>query len=79
VESATLTDWTKIQNNGLKFKGTPAAKLYVQFTLPFARIFGSTDGTTYSTFNNETITIESSDGATFKTVTIDGISGQIGQ
>jgi prepilin-type N-terminal cleavage/methylation domain-containing protein len=83
VEQVQLPAKTRVKASGLKFNNTVATNILdVQFTLPFAKILGSYDDNTYSnftTFTTESVIIEPTDGANTKTVTIDGISGRIGE
>ena len=87
IESYTLPKNIRIQANGYKLNTgsglTPVSTLQIMFTPPFGKIFASSDSSvnegTFNSFVSATITAETSDGTLPKTVTVDGLSGRIGE
>jgi prepilin-type N-terminal cleavage/methylation domain-containing protein len=67
--------------NGLAVDGTSLGAsggiLEIRFTPPFGRLTVSSNGSAYRDFNSADIFVQSTDGATNKTVTVSGISGRI--
>jgi hypothetical protein len=72
-----------MQSNGYRLDSSPVSSLQIKFTPPFARISATIGNSanvgTFNTFTTATITVESTDGEVSKTVTVDGVSGRIGE
>ncbi len=83
IETYPLPLNTRIQSNGYKINTVPVSTLQMKFTTPFAQMTSSsnstTNGGTFSSFTTATITVEASDASIAKTITIDGVSGRIGE
>ncbi len=80
IESYSLPLKTQIKANGLLLNGTPAGtSLYVKFSAPFAKITGALNGAGGGSLTTANITIESTEEAIERSVTIDGVSGRIGE
>ncbi len=74
----------RVQNNGYKVNAVSAQALQFRFTTPFAQATVSTDETSvnngpFSDFTSADITIESTSADFPRTVTVDGVSGRIGE
>ena len=80
IETYTLPPRTRIQPTGLKINDVSATGyLTVAFYPPFGALKGSRDVGVLSSFTSETITVQPSDGSFSRTVTVDGVSGKIGE
>lgn len=80
VETFTLPANTRFQANGLKLNGVNAAiAVAFYFTPPFASMTAQADSGGKIVFTTATLTVESTDGVVSKTVTVDGVSGRIGE
>jgi prepilin-type N-terminal cleavage/methylation domain-containing protein len=84
IESYKLPDKTKYRQNGWAINGNPVKIIQLKYTPPFATptYTNSLDGVntgTFQSYSSSTIVVESDDGTVFRTVTVDGISGQIGE
>lgn len=80
VETYTLPPRTRIQPTGLKVNNISATNyITIAFYPPFGTLRGSRDGGALASFTSETITVQPSDGSFSRTVTIDGVSGRIGE
>jgi prepilin-type N-terminal cleavage/methylation domain-containing protein len=83
IESYTRPANTRIQANGYKINSSPVGSLQIKFLPPFAQISASSSGTVnggaFNSFTSTTVTVESSDGQISKTITVDGVSGRIGE
>jgi len=81
IESYPLPTSTRIQSNGLRINGVTGGNSYVNinFSAPFGVATASGDVSASSSFTSVTIVVESTQGTGSKTVTVDGVSGRIGE
>lgn len=82
IESYQLPLNTRIQASGLKINGNSVSNLQVKFSPPFAVMTVSSDTTLgqgpFTSFTQATVTLENTETGSVQTVTIDGVSGKIG-
>jgi prepilin-type N-terminal cleavage/methylation domain-containing protein len=83
IESYNLPPKTSFQTNGLKINGSTVPGLQIKFTPPFANMTSSNNTTAnqgvFSAFTTASVTMKPSNGSELRTVTIDGVSGRIGE
>lgn len=83
IESYVYPTSTRIQSSGYKLNGSSVASLQAKFTPPFAKLTASSGSNintgTFNTFTTATVTVEATDGSFSKIVTVDGVSGRIGE
>jgi prepilin-type N-terminal cleavage/methylation domain-containing protein len=78
IETYSLPVNTRIAANGLKLNGSTATTAEaVYFAPPFATITGNKDSDPVASFSTLSITVETSDGSSSKTVHVDGVAGRI--
>lgn len=80
IETFRLPPNTRIRASGMLLNGIVAnTNMVIQFRLPFAAVQASKDSGTYANFTTARITVESTDGSVSKVLTIDGVSGKVGE
>jgi Tfp pilus assembly protein FimT len=78
IETFSLPQNIRIQAAGLVSGAPVGSNLSISFTPPYGVLMLSRDNGAFNTFQTATITLESTDGSISHTVTVDGISGRIG-
>ncbi len=80
IETFRLPPNTRIRASGMLLNGIVAnTNMVIQFRPPFATVQASKDSGTYANFTTARITVESTDGSVSKVLTIDGVSGKVGE
>lgn len=84
IETYPLNPQTRIRSpNGLSVNSIPVTDLQFKFTLPFASLTYSNSSSvnqgTFNTFTSAAIIVEHLDATAARTVSVDGISGRIGE
>ncbi len=80
IETFRLPPNTRIRANGMLLNGIAATtNLVIRFYPPFAAVQASKDNAAFGTFTTARITVETTDGSVSKVLTIDGVSGRIGE
>jgi prepilin-type N-terminal cleavage/methylation domain-containing protein len=83
IESYDYPVGVQIQANGYKLNGSPVSALQFNFATPFAKTTVSQDTAVnngvFVDFVSSDITVESEDGEFIRAVSVDGISGRIGE
>ncbi|MGE5392918.1 MAG: Tfp pilus assembly protein FimT/FimU [Candidatus Saccharibacteria bacterium] len=83
VENFALPDGTKFKSGSMSICNpgcNSSDTIVVRFTPPFAKMTAATSGSgTFGEFNTVNFTVQDSEAALERTVTVDGISGKIGE
>lgn len=79
IQRFKLVQQTQMKAGELKLNSTSVNSLSLMFTPPFATITASGNGGAYAGFSDASVGVEFMDGTTTKSVTIDGVSGRVGE
>lgn len=79
IQRFNLPAQTQMKAGELKLDNGSINSLSVMFTPPFGKISASANGGAFGAFTTGTVGMEASDGQSSKSVTIDGVSGRIGE
>lgn len=79
IQRFTLPQGTQMKVSELKIDGSLVNTLSVMFTAPFAQASASGNGGPFASFTTATVGVEHVDQSVSKTVTVDGVSGRIGE
>jgi prepilin-type N-terminal cleavage/methylation domain-containing protein len=79
VQRFTLLPQIQIRPSELKINGAQVTTLSLKFTLPYGQVTASGNGGAFASFTSANVGVETTDSSHFKVMTVDGVSGRIGE